>query len=482
MSIESACSKQDLVSIKQTGPPRYKPSRFNARTVNADGSLILYNSYTGRTCVFPAAARSRVSQILSARGFTGAPDGISKYLFEKGYIVTDDTDENALWAVRYGRQQFRTDVLQLILLSSEDCNFRCVYCNQNFKRGQMHPEVRLGVRNLVLGRLSMTRFLGISWFGGEPMLGYEAIAELSPFFQRICKDHGVAYTSHITTNGYLLTPERFSEMIDWGITDYQITVDGDAADHDKHRVLKDGGGTFNEIVANIEAMQHHDRDFQVAVRINFDRVTVARVGALFERLKTTLAGDRRFRMTFHPVFKSGGPNDESLDICSASEGRGHIERLRREAWACGLSSEGAVESLEPLPDKNVCYAARPYNFVIGADGKVMKCTVALDTRDENIVGQLTPDGDLHLRNTLLKWIQPYYTADKMCSKCFFVPVCEGAYCPLPRVIEGTRACPPQKLEIGKVLRSVADEQQHISGRSVKIGLGTRAAVLPTAGP
>src|SRR3712207_7092344 len=32
------------------------------------------------------------------------------------------------------------------LLASEDCNFRCTYCYEDFARGTMQPEVREGIK------------------------------------------------------------------------------------------------------------------------------------------------------------------------------------------------------------------------------------------------------------------------------------------------------------------------------------------------
>jgi uncharacterized protein len=40
----------------------------------------------------------------------------------------------------------------------------------------------------------------------------------------------------------------------------------------------------------------------------------------------------------------------------------------------------------------------------------------------------------------------------MCQKCFYVPVCQGASCPLPRIEKGSRPCPEQKLTIGESLK------------------------------
>jgi uncharacterized protein len=112
---------------------------------------------------------------------------------------------------------------------------------------------------------------------------------------------------------------------------------------------------------------------------------------------------------------------------------------------------------------NVCYAARPYNLIVGADGKLMKCTVVLDTMEDNVVGHISEDGTLTFNeDRFAKWVRAYYRDDPMCNKCFYVPVCQGVICPLPRLKSGDRPCPPPKLEIQKTLREVRAAQMRTS--------------------
>ncbi len=423
--------------------------------------MLLYNSYTGHRCAIPANAAPYAKRYLSRVGWEGPLDWLGEYLLKKGYLVRDDVNESARFDVRYGITQFRTDVLQLILLSSEDCNFRCIYCSQEFKRGSMLPGVRSGVRNLVLKRVRKLNCLAVNWFGGEPLLGYDVIEELAPFFQNIAKEHDVSFSSHITTNGYLLTPARSLQMVQWGITAYQITIDGTAEDHDSHRPLQGGGHTFHRILDNIVTMKDYKEEFQITLRVNFDNTNVDRMTPLFETLRASVGDDPRYELNFHPVGKWGGPNDDQLDVCGVSASR-HTARLREEARSFGLQVEKLSHQLEP-DGQEVCYAARPYNFVIGADGKVMKCTVVLDTEESNIVGTLSEQGDIDLNSDrFMSWVKPYYQDDAMCKKCFFVPVCQGASCPLPRIRRGERPCPPAKLEIRRTLIGVWSEEASIA--------------------
>jgi len=460
----SSQQDQTLVQIAPSAEQLFKPSRFNAFTLESEkGILLLYNSMTGHRCGIPTDSADLAKAYLSQPVIRGPLDTLGQYMRDKGYIVPNDLPEDALWDMKYGHEQYRTDKLELILLASEDCNFRCIYCSQQFKRGSMLPSVRKGVKELVLSRIKKLRIMNISWFGGEPMLGYDAIEELAPFFQESCREHEVAFSSNITTNGYLLTPERSVKMVGWGITDYQITVDGAAAEHDSHRPLKEGGATFATIFNNIVAMKEIKDDFRVQMRVNFDNTNYPHLEKLFELYASRVAGDSRFVMTFYPVGKWGGPNDENLDVCGAKKQAEVATSLREQAARHGLKSDKASRYLEP--EGNVCYAARPYNYIVGSDGKLMKCTVVLDTLPDNIVGNLREDGTPVLNHQLLtKWIQPYYKHDAMCSRCFFVPVCQGNSCPLPRITDNQRPCPPPKLEIHHTLRMLWAEDSTMARR------------------
>jgi len=79
--------------------------------------------------------------------------------------------------------------------------------------------------------------------------------------------------------------------------------------------------------------------------------------------------------------------------------------------------------------------------VIGADGKVMKCTVALDKDPSNIVGVINEDGKIEMNDDRLsKWVAPAFETDQNCQKCHILPSCQGMSCPLLRYEHNTSPC------------------------------------------
>jgi uncharacterized protein len=422
---------------------QFKPSRFNVQASTTDGWLLLWNTYTGSMNAFKPEKRETVMGLVSQRkGFSGSEEGINGYLEKRGYLVPMEADELRRVQYAFGRQNHRNDRLELILLASEDCNFRCTYCYEGFKRGTMRPEVREGIKKLVESRAKSLGDLMVSWFGGEPLYGLEAIEDIAPVLAEIAEREGINYFSHMTTNGYLLTEDVVDRLLSWRITDFQITLDGLPEDHDRHRPRRDGGSTFQTIYDNLAKMAERDDEFSVVIRVNFAQSNVAGLEKFLDLLQEKFRDDDRFTISFHPVAQMGGENDANLDVCGKGEAQAVKMKFKAAARTLGLQvTSGWRPSLGGLGSQ-VCYAVRPYNFIIGAHGDLMKCTVDLDKKDRNLVGKLLPDGTLDLdTDKMALWTQPAFERDTGCQSCHMLPACQGVHCPQIRMDHNQAPCP-----------------------------------------
>jgi uncharacterized protein len=433
---------------------RWVPSRFNARSTTPDGDLIIWNSFTGAINLFPGAQKAGISKLLSRVGQSGELRGIAKYLLDRGYLVPEGTNEYRRVQMAFGRKQFRNDVLELILLASEDCNFRCVYCYEDFARGTMQPRVRNAIKRYVENRIPDLKHLNINWFGGEPLYGLKAVEDLAAFFHEITERHGISFGSHMTTNGYLLTPEIAGQLLAWGVRDYQITLDGTPEQHDCRRKGRDGSGTFARIFANLLELKKREDPFHVVLRINYDRETLNNLEPFFDTLQASFTGDKRFVVAFHAIGALGGENDDTLPLCGIQDARKARTILPAMALERGLEISTLAEASGV--GAQVCYAARPYNFIIGASGKIMKCTVALDKESYNVIGRIQDDGEMEIDyDKLARWIEPAFESDTGCQKCQLLPTCQGMLCPWIRFEQNQRPCPGYKGDLHAELNAVA---------------------------
>lgn len=422
-------------------PGRLKPSRFNVQATTEEGWLLLWNTYSGSMNAFRPAQHDAVRALISQK--TDADDGkrISRYLSDRGFLVPAATDELRRVQYAFGTENHRTDRLELILLASEDCNFRCTYCYEDFRRGTMQPSVREGIKNLVRSRIGALKELSVSWFGGEPLYGMEAIDDLGPFLSRIAKEAGLRYGTHMTTNGYLLSDEVADRLLAYGINDFQITLDGLPDDHDRHRAARDGSKTFDTIFNNLCRLAQRPDRFTVVIRVNFDKENSPGLVAFLPLLQERFANDDRFVLAFHSVGQWGGANDANLPVCGVDESQAVRVKVTAVARSLGLNVTGGWQPGLGAGEE-VCYAARPYNFIVGAHGDLMKCTIDLDKADHNIVGKLMPDGSLELDvDKMALWTEPAFERDTGCQSCHMLAACQGVHCPKIRIDSGERPCP-----------------------------------------
>jgi uncharacterized protein len=468
-------SPHDFVPPRESQPEeeavtKWVPSRYNVRATTEDGRLVLWNSYRGTMSIFEAEQKPAIEALLSQKGFEAGPQGVVQYLFRRGFLIKRGTDEYRRIQLGFGHQHYRTDALELILLASEDCNFRCEYCYEDFARGTMLPAVRNGVKNLVRNRLHGLRRLSVSWFGGEPLYGWEAIEDLAPFFLATAEEHSIRFSNHMTTNGYLLTPDVAEKLLSWKINAFQITIDGPAENHDRMRPARDGQGTFGVILENLKALSHRSEDFFVDIRINFDRGNAPHLAKLLDILEREFQHDPRFKLRFRAIGQWGGPNDAQLDVCGFEESSRITLQMKAEARKRGLRLSDDIRKMPGLGGQ-VCYAARPYNYIVGADGKLMKCTIDLAKEDRNVVGRLTESGDLYLdEDKMALWTEPAFERDTKCQKCVVLPACQGVFCPQIRMDTGASPCTPLRMGAKReILEAAREVGSH--GRKVKVRKG-----------
>jgi uncharacterized protein len=465
-------SPHDLAVPPAEGPStnpaqHWVPSRYNVRATAEDGRLVLWNTLSGKITVFKPGDREPVLELLQKKGFEAPKEKVVEYLVERGYLVRKDVDEFRQFQKLFGQQHYRTDMLELILMASEDCNFRCKYCYEDFTRGTMIPAVREGIKNLVRKRIKKLNRLHISWFGGEPLYGWEAIEDLAPFFVEIADENEVPFNAGMTTNGYLLTPDVVDKLFAWRIRHFQITLDGLPEHHDHSRVGRDGSPTFQRIFDNLKALARREEDFRVVLRVNFDQVNASGLSKFIDMLSSEFKHDPRFNLALKAVGKWGGPNDAQLEVCGSDDmariQRDIMDQARRQGLHFGSLRDTARMGSQ------VCYAARPYNFLIGATGKVMKCTIVLDKEDHNVVGQITPEGHLKLDNDRMAlWTEPAFEQDGQCRKCVVLPSCQGISCPLIRIESGTQPCISTRSNPKGELLTILDTPLG-KGRPVSVG-------------
>ena len=303
--------------------------------------------------------------------------------------------------------------LELIILPTEKCNFRCTYCYEDFAIGKMKQPIVSGIKRLLENRVPELHNLTISWFGGEPLLARDVVEDIGTFAHDLCAASNVYFDAGFTTNGYLLEPELFKSLVQISHRQYQITLDGDEEWHDKTRILANRKPTFQKIWSNLLAVKLCDGDFNITLRLHVHRDNVDSVKRLYRRLNEELLTDKRFSVYFHKVsdLKPGHTIDEGV-----LDRDRYLEALAFIMGNKETPKDGKAASEEHL-DGYICYAAKPNSLMIRANGGIGKCTVALSD-GRNDIGRINEDGSLALSNEKLqKWFSGFADRSEQTLSC-----------------------------------------------------------------
>jgi uncharacterized protein len=316
--------------------------------------------------------------------------------------------------------------LELRLFATEKCNFRCTYCYEDFELGRMSYEVRNGVKALMTARAKTgLESLYISWFGGEPLMGLEVIEEIETHRINLIAQYPnlKSHASGITTNAYLLDKAMLSKLVGLGVTSYQITLDGPEEHHNRTRLRADGAGTFSAVYGNLLAAASTDFDFSITLRLHLHHENIEAVeNELLPRLIQDFGGDERFKL--HPIsignyggaFEANNMRTTTREIADAVRQRllarfsaaRHIVPTDAPELQAG---SGTSSSVYPAGEgeADVCYAAAANSFGIRSDGRIVKCTTALDDA-RNDIGKIHESGKIELDPELVKmWMVGFHS-------------------------------------------------------------------------
>ncbi|MCI0500036.1 MAG: anaerobic sulfatase maturase [Planctomycetales bacterium] len=160
----------------------------------------------------------------------------------------------------------------LIKPAGPDCNVACRYCFYACK-ADMFGEQAHRMSGEILERLVKSylecRFAqsGFAWQGGEPTLMgldfYKRLVALQRYYGR----PGQVVSNALQTNGILLDDE-------WGrfLAEYKfltgISLDGPKEYHDIYRKDRAGNGTFDRVMAGIEACRRNNAEYNILVLLN----------------------------------------------------------------------------------------------------------------------------------------------------------------------------------------------------------------------
>lgn len=364
---------------------------------------------------------------LKKYGATDIQSEMAQILIQEDFLVTADRQAE-LYKLCLD-QLSRT--LFVVIMPTEACNFRCIYCYETHDPVTMSRTTISGVKNFISDLLKDHTFddLQISWFGGEPTLCTEIMEDVMKFAHDtvVHLSPNTKVHSTITTNGYNLDNQTFIRLLEVGIDSYQITLDGFL--HDQKRFLKNGGKTLNRIVDNLLSIHQLDLSYQFEILLRNNILAGDSDFNWYDYLHSLFGNDPRFSYSVIPVVKLGGKHDNMFEVEDDD-----ILVNKHLAYLHQLGMN-VTPRLTDGPLSGVCFAAYPYGYVIRADGSIGKCTIELYD-PMCTIGKITGAGVFIDHEKEAFWIDESF--DEKCCSCKDGLICMNRACPIKRMHSGDK--------------------------------------------
>ncbi|GAA2995305.1 radical SAM/SPASM domain-containing protein [Actinokineospora diospyrosa] len=368
-------------------------------------------------------------------------------LAEAGILVDDDADEFAEVVAENIRASRDTRKRTFVLMPSSYCNMGCGYCGQKHVKGAQSA----GHRAAVISRIRhATTAAGVeqvrvSWFGGEPMLGYAQILDISAAVTATCDQAGVRFDASMTTNGSLLTVDKIRRLHqECRVGSFEITLDGVADTHDRQRPLSGGRRSFDRIVHTLASACADESmpGVRFSIRTNVSRANQEEHAAFAKAVAD--GGLAHPRVAFYTALVRSWGNDVS-DFAIHGDDTAEVDRR----WIAAYRDHGLTTALLPLARKPVvCVAVTRSAEVIDPAGKVHSCTEQplVPGREHTALGRVTDLQTPAIRpsGAYDGWYEDLRggSSGAYCPSCAIFPICGGG-CPLVWH-EGRPACPTIK--------------------------------------
>lgn len=333
-------------------------------------------------------------------------------------------------------------IYALSLAIAQKCNMGCAYCyadqgdfggpTKNMPLATAKQSIDLLLADCTAGSKVQLTFLG-----GEPLINRKALREATQYASEQGKLKNVQVNFSITTNGTLLKADdaEFFEQYGFAVT---VSLDGIGEQHDRLRPLKNGSGTYAQIIENIQPLLQMQRKMQVSARVTVTPLNMDLAQTLQEFID----------MGFHSVGFS--------PLLRSSNGQGEmtqqdLEQMLQGMIACGLLFEQHVLAGKRFPFLNMVNALkeiakgthRPYPCGAGAgymgvsaDGELAACHRFVN-EPAGRMGSLDNGVDHTLQNN---WLATRHVHQQQpCSQCWARYLCGGG-CHHEVLEKGRTAC------------------------------------------
>jgi len=412
-----------MIMSYEEGIVKMKWSRYNLLFESKKSGWLLYNSASNSFVQMNKESADSMKEIIENpdMDFSNMPDMYFK-LRLGGFLVDDGQDDAFVRILKMKRNvaNYSSNILSLTIAPTKECNFDCYYCyEKNRNKSILSDENENNLIKFIKNHKLVNK-LYIVWYGGEPLLKFEAIKSISAKIANL----GIEFSADLVTNGYLLSESVIKELNNLKITSIQITIDGSKKTHNRRRPLIGGDATYDVIVENINKLMSSHWSGKLKLRVNVDISNSKEFVDVYQHFKNKFSQEFEKRLFVYPGFVHDSLNED----------RGcHFDSKNKGKFIYELAQDHGINALEIFPKRKIgsCALNVKNAYVVGPDGELYKCWNDLGVESE-VVGSI---------NGLTKWntsliaegmVDCSFLESEICRNCFYLPICDGG-CPKLRM-------------------------------------------------
>ena len=263
--------------------------------------------------------------------------------------------------------------------NTQKCTLRCTYCYAEGGRLEdldIPLPIAKGAIDLIVQNARMQnvdpsiRFLG----EGEATASWGVFREIIEYYKEQCRANHFLPSISLSTNG-VFAQSRLDYIAEH-CTHLTFSLDGVREVHDEHRVLPNGRGSFDRIIATMKGLEMRGRTYDIR-----STVTVAGSSTLTEFVEFVGENLQCKSLHFEPVFDATKVTNlknqiEHLDAQMFVE---NFRTARQMAAGFGIQLHYSAASLKHR--ETFCGASDASNFLVTSRGIVTSCNEVLQPSD-----------------------------------------------------------------------------------------------------
>lgn len=322
-----------------------------------------------------------------------------------------------------------TEYATFMVNVSQRCNLTCRYCYVN--KGEFDyakrpiPRMEASTAEVLVEKIHKyfpgLETYGFHFYGGEPLLNFEAIKRIVVAAERIGIETHTKTDYHITTNGTLLTPDVADFMDRHKFTVY-FSIDGDEKHHDELRKYKNGRGSFQAVEKNLKYLRTKPKVHLIGSSVIRDGFTLSEALRLLEEHGAAQCKAERVRLPDgQDLSLKGSDHDKYLaDVKGMLQH--YVESLEagRKPMDFRLSSK-ILQMLTKTRRTFFCPAGERM-FGISSNGEIYPCALHVG-RPQSKIGDVENGIDLQRRSSFRQRFG--WQGQKDCRLCWTRHLCGG---------------------------------------------------------